>query len=172
MKSFQTICLVSAAFVLAAAPALAQDPGYRGWGPRVGLTMDPDQVHFGAHVDFGNLARHVRLQPNVEVGVGDNLTLVAVNFEGAYRFRSRWDSWTPYLGGGPGILFVGNDNNGLRDGSNTEIGLNLLGGIDRGLSNGSRFFIETKLGLVDAPDLKFTVGWTFPHGSARAVPGQ
>jgi len=67
---------------------------------------------------------------------------------------------------------VGNDNNGLRDGSNTEVGLNLLGGIDRGLSDGSRFFIETKLGLVDAPDVKFTVGWTFPHGSARSTPGE
>lgn len=76
---------------LSSTVAHASDPmsdvGFRGWGPRVGLTFSPDQVHFGAHLAFGNFARHVRLQPNIEVGVGDNLTLVAVNFEGVYRFR-------------------------------------------------------------------------------------
>jgi len=172
MKSLKRIGLASVLLIMSAGLASAQDTGYRGWGPRLGLTMDPDQVHFGAHVDFGNLARHVRFQPNVEVGVGDDLTLVALNFEGAYRFSSRWDSWTPYLGGGPGLNFVGNDNGGLRGGSHTDVGLNLLGGIDRGLHDGSRFFIETKLGLVDAPDVKFTVGWTFPHGSSRPIPGR
>jgi hypothetical protein len=27
--------------------------------------------------------------------------------------------------------------------------------------NSGYFFIEAKLGLIDAPDAKFTVGWTF-----------
>jgi opacity protein-like surface antigen len=152
--------------------------GWRGWGPRVGVTLDPDQIHFGAHVDFGNFAEHIRFQPNVEVGIGDNLTIVALNFEGAYRFSSRWDVWTPYAGGGLGINFVSFDNDHDHaegafaagpmhdvegDDSSTDIGLNLLGGIEKGLKNGHRFFLEGKLGLADSPDLKFTAGWTFFH---------
>lgn len=28
--------------------------GFRGWGSRVGLSLNPDHVHFGAHLDGGN----------------------------------------------------------------------------------------------------------------------
>jgi opacity protein-like surface antigen len=155
---------------LTAGSACAADPathvGYRGWGPRVGLTLDPDQIHVGAHMDFGNFARHVRFQPNVEVGFGDNLTLVTANFEAAYRFRQDWDVWSPYLGGGLGLNYVKFDNNhgGFGDDSSTDLGVNVLGGIERGLASGNRFFMEVKLGLVDeSPDVKMTVGWTFYH---------
>ena len=151
--------------------------GWRGWGPRVGLTFNPDQVHFGGHIDFGNFAEHIRLQPNVEIGFGDDLTLIALNFEGAYRFQSRWDVWTPYVGGGLGINLVSSNNDGVNpaenlaagvthteaDDSRTDLGLNLLGGIEKGLKNGSRFFLERKLGLADSPDFKITAGWTFFH---------
>lgn len=136
---------------------------YWGWGPRLGLTVNPDQFHFGAHVDFGNLANRLRFQPNFELGFGDNLTLGAANFEVNYRFGEKWDVWTPYLGGGVGILFLNYDNNGLADGSDTDFGASVLGGIEKGISGGDRFFMEAKLGLVDAPDLKLTVGWTFGH---------
>ncbi len=43
------------------------------------------------------------------------------------------------------------------------MGLNVLGGIEKGLSDGDRFFTEAKLGFADAPDFKLTVGWTFYH---------
>lgn len=177
MRKF--VLIVVLAFMI---PTVANaDPltkvGWRGWGPRVGLTIDPDQVHFGAHVDFGNFAEHIRFQPNIEVGIGDDLTIIALNFEGAYRFSSRWDVWTPYAGGGLGVNFVTIDghlhNNeelaaGIThgedgDGSSTDIGLNLLGGIEKGLKNGHRFFLEGKLGLADSPDFKATAGWTFFH---------
>lgn len=157
--------------LLTPAVSLAGEMGFRGWGPRVGVTLDPDQIHFGAHADFGHLAERIRFQPNVELGLGDGLTVLALNLEGVYRFRSRWDVWTPYLGSGFGVNFIGTDDDGLADGSTTEAGINVLGGIDRGLSNGSRFFLEAKVGLFDTPDFKFTVGWTFPHGSARPIPG-
>lgn len=147
--------------------AASADPntevGYNGWGPRVGLTIDPDQVHVGAHLDFGNFARRVRFQPNVEVGFGDDLMLAAFNFEAAYRFRENWDVWTPYLGGGLGLNYTKYDGPGARDDSNSDIGVNLLGGIERGLSSGSRFFTELKIGLVDSPDAKVAIGWTFYH---------
>jgi len=160
--------LATAVAVLAVVPALAfadpgTDVGFRGWGPRVGVTMAPDQIHFGVHADFGNFARRVRFQPNFELGFGDGLTFGALNAEAAYRFREKWDVWGPYLGGGIGANFTGSEDSGLRDGSETGMGLNVLGGIEKGLSDGDRFFTEAKLGFADSPDFKLTVGWTFYH---------
>ena len=166
-----TILALTSCLALAPGIAFAQDDasgkddlGFRGWGPRVGLTMDPDQVHVGAHMDYGVFGPRVRFQPNIEAGFGDNITLIAFNFEAAYRFRDRWDAWTPYLGGGIGLDWWNYDDNfpGNND-SDTDLGASILGGIERGLSNGNRFFVEAKLGLSDAPDAKFTVGWTFYH---------
>ena len=164
-KTFIGVLLLATAIstsVVRADPA--NKVGFRGWGPRVGLTIDPDQIHFGAHVDFGNFAEHIRFEPNLEVGVGDDLTVFAVNLDGHYRFASTWDVWTPYLGGGPGIFFVNVDSKGGNgDDSDTDLGVSVVGGVEKGLANGSRFFVESRLGLVDAPDWKFTAGWTFFH---------
>jgi hypothetical protein len=166
MKNARMI-LMAAALAVAFCPALAlagpdTDVGFRGWGPRVGLSLNPDQVHFGAHLDFGNFARHVRFQPNVELGFGDNVKLFTANAEAAYRFSSHWDVWTPYLGGGIGADIKSVDN-GKNNSSQTDLGVNLLGGIEKGLANGDRFFIEGKFSMNDVPDAKVTVGWTFYH---------
>ncbi len=140
----------------------ATKEGFRGWGPRVGLTSGPDQFHFGGHMDIGNFAEHVRIQPSLDIGFGDNATLFAINLDGQYRFASQWDVWTPYVGGGPGIYIISVDV-GDESISNTDTGLSAVGGIEKGLSNGSRFFLEARLGLFDAPDFKATAGWTFFH---------
>jgi hypothetical protein len=166
MKNTRTI-LIAAALAVVMGPALAladpyTDVGFRGWGPRVGLSVRPDQIHFGAHIDFGNFAEHIRFQPNLELGIGDNVKLFTLNAEAAYRFSSRWDVWTPYLGGGVGANIKSFDN-GNHNESQTDLGVNLLGGIEKGLSNGDRFFIEGKFSLNDVPDAKVTVGWTFYH---------
>jgi hypothetical protein len=159
--------LIAVALAAALGPVLAMagpdtDVGFRGWGPRVGLSINPDQIHFGAHLDFGNFARHVRFQPNVEMGFGDGVKLYTVNAEAAYRFSSTWDVWTPYLGGGLGANIESVDSKGHGD-SQTNLGVNLLGGIEKGLANGDRFFVEGKFSLNDVPDAKVTVGWTFYH---------
>lgn len=151
---------------LAAAPASGDpysDVGFRGWGPRIGLSSGPDQVHFGAHLDYGHFSRHVRFQPNLELGLSDNLSLLALNAEAAYRFSTEWEVWTPYLGGGVGVNIKNWDNGHNNNDSQTDLGVNLLGGIDKGLDNGDRFFVEAKVSLNDVPDLKVTVGWTFYH---------
>jgi hypothetical protein len=133
--------------------------GYRGWGPRVGLSLGPDQFVFGAHMDFGSFAEHFRLQPNVEIGVGDGRPFTAVNVETSYRFANTWGAWSPYAGGGLGIDMVGGEEG--RGAAGADLGASAVGGIEEALSNGERFFMETKIGLADAPDIKFMVGWTF-----------
>ncbi len=151
--------------VLIPALALADaytDVGFRGWGPRIGLSVNPDQVHFGGHLDFGQFAKHIRFQPNVELGFGDDIDLFTVNAEAAYRFSQQWDVWSPYLGGGLGANIKRYNNNVDRD-TETDLGVNVLGGIEKGLSSGDRFFVEGKFSLNDVPDVKVTVGWTFYH---------
>ena len=160
--AFLVAVLVAGLGQVSARAESSSDVGYRGWGPRVGLSDDPDQIHFGVHLDYGNFAQHVRFQPNVELGLSDHLKLWAINAEAAYRFSENWDVWTPYLGGGLGanIKNYGYDHG---NGSDTDLGVNLLGGIEKGLDNGDRFFIEAKVSLNDVPDLKVTFGWTFYH---------
>jgi hypothetical protein len=166
MKSTRMILIAAVLGVaLGSAPALAgpeTDIGFRGWGPRVGVSLNPDQVHFGAHLDFGQFANHIRFQPNLELGFGDDVKLFTANAEAAYRFSAQWNVWSPYLGGGVGAniksVDVGNDTK-----THTDLGVNLLGGIEKGLANGDRFFIEGKFSLNDVPDAKVTVGWTFYH---------
>jgi hypothetical protein len=156
------IIMISLAAAVSAPARATDEVGFRGMGPRLGVSVNPDQVFIGLHADYGHFAEHIRLQPNLEVGVSNHLTLIAVNAEAAYRFAQSWDVWTPYLGGGLGLFIYSHDrSHGHGHRTDTDLGLNILGGIDRGLANGNRFFLEAKFGLADAPDAKFTVGWTF-----------
>ncbi len=130
-------------------PARAQQgPGVRG-----GVSIDPDQFYVGAHYVTAPLVDRLRFQPNLEVGVGDDLKVVAINFEFAYYLPAGRD-WQLYVGGGPAVNIVDSD---ARDDADTEGGFNVLFGVRerRGL------FFELKVGAVDSPDLKFGVGFTF-----------
>jgi hypothetical protein len=154
VASLLIILAVSCPALMAARPI-----GVHGLGPRVGFTVNPDQFQVGGQIDFGDLADNLMILPNLEIGFGDDLTLFSPSFELDYRFRSDWSKWTPYLGGGVGPIFY--STKGRHGGSN--LGLYLQGGIARKLASNQQghFFVEVKLGLEDAPDAKFTVGWTF-----------
>ena len=132
------------------------------WGVRGGITSNPDQVHVGVHVNGGELFTDGWFIPNLEVGFGDHLTLVALNPELVYKFSKRGTSdWGFYVGGGLGVNFYNFDNNVPGDDSETRVGLNFLGGMSRKLSAGNDFFLELKLGAQDSPDTKVTAGFTF-----------
>jgi hypothetical protein len=154
--------LIAAASLLLA-PAVGNAAG---WGLRGGVTFDPDQVHVGAHVNAGELFDNGYFLPNVEIGFGDHLTLIALNPELVYRFDHRTRSrWGFYVGGGLGINITSWDDGHGRfdhnDNSDTDLGLNLLGGMLHPLASGNEFFFELKLGVADSPDAKITVGITF-----------
>jgi len=137
--------LLASLFVFTGSAA-AQDAGLRG-----GISVDPDQFYFGGHVETSPLVDRLRFRPNVEVGFGDDLTLVTANMEFVYKFPNR-SGWGLYAGGGPALNVYMFD-----DDTNTEAGLNFLVGVEqsRGL------FFEFKVGAIDSPDFKFGVGWTF-----------
>ena len=140
--------LLTTVLCLAATGASAGDIGLRA-----GLTSGPDQFHIGAHTDLGTVLPPLRLVPNVEIGFGDNLTLVSLNGDFIYDFAG-----SPFGAGGEIAMQFWNFDGG---GSDTELGLSALGNYRLGLSNGKTLLLEIKIGLMDAPDFKATVGYTF-----------
>ena len=142
--------VLSAAFW--AAPAAAQNLKY---GVRAGVSAEPEQFFFGGHVETKPLLDHLTFKPSVEVGIGDNATLVALNVEFAYHIPIEKQPFGLYIGGGPAAnvfsIDAGSDNaDGVRGGFNFFVGLEHTKGL----------FLELKVGAGDSPSVKFTVGYT------------
>lgn len=144
--------VVLVAGLMAALPSVAEA---QGPGVRAGVSTGPDQVYVGGHYESGALADRLHFKPNAEIGVGDDLTTVALNFEFVYKVPID-GPWSFYAGGGPAINIYSFDT-GFDDESETEGGLNFLVGLEttRGL------FFEAKFGAIDSPDFKFGVGYTW-----------
>lgn len=165
-KSMIAACLI--AFAATAALAAEGDGetgvGFRGWGPRVGLSSDADQALVGAQFDLGEFIPNLRWQPSVELGYGDDKASFYGNFMVSYYFPVK-AAVTPYAGGQvTAWLFDQNgpDNHeGFDDGFNAEIGLYAIGGIETKLKGGSRFLAEVQVGVGDVPDIRLLAGWTF-----------
>jgi hypothetical protein len=134
--------------VFSSVPALAQDGGIRG-----GISVDPDQFYFGGHLETSPLIKHLTFRPNIELGLGDDVTLLAANMEFVYKFTTQ-SPWTVYTGGGPALnIFMREDVD-----SDTDAGFNILVGVEQAKG----LFFEFKIGVIDSsPDFKFGVGWTF-----------
>ena len=133
--------------IFSSTAALAQDGGIRG-----GISVDPDQFYFGGHLETSPLVDRLYFRPNVEVGIGDDLVLIAANMEFVYKFTNR-RPWNLYAGAGPALnIFMPDEGD-----SDTDAGFNILVGAEssRGL------FFEFKIGAIDSPDFKFGVGYTW-----------
>jgi hypothetical protein len=134
------------AAVAAPAPAAAQTTGVRA-----GISLNPDQFYFGGHLETAPLVDRVRFRPNVEIGLGDDVTVVSVNLELVYFFPSR-QRWSLYAGAGPALNIIDT----ARD-TEPEGGFNVvIGGAHAG-----GLFVEFKVGAVGSPDAKFGVGYSF-----------
>jgi len=144
-----------------AVPAVeAQDGiGVRRFGVRGGLTVDPDQVHLGLHVNAGQFAPKVRFQPSFEVGFGSDRVVGTFNVDALYTFDPR--PWVPYLGGGLAVSLKYRDSaRGDGDGDfAVGAGLNLVGGFEWG--EAGKYLLEARVGVGDIPDFKLTVGLNF-----------
>lgn len=148
--------LVVAALGCMALLPLAHAPAHAfALGPRVGLTADPDQLHMGLHMHVGDMTPRVSFEPSADLGLGSDVEMLSFNFDIRYRFSIRNSSWSPYAGAGPALHWVSSDSN-----DNSEVGLGIFGGMQTRLTS-STFFTEMRLGVVDSPDIKFTVGWKF-----------
>lgn len=145
-RFLKAIVLPALLTAVVVAPAQAQ-----GIGGRAGVSGDPDQFYFGVHGEAGPLADVIMFRPNMEIGVGNSLTLVAFNLEFVYRVPLKSSPWRLYAGGGPALNLA--RTNGNTDGGG---GLNVLVGVE----HRDGLFFEFKVGAMDSPSVKFAVGYT------------
>jgi hypothetical protein len=138
--------LAALALVVLPSAAAAQGPGVRA-----GASVDPDQFYVGGHYETQPLVERLHFRPNVELGFGDDVTAVGMNFEFVYKVPVE-GPWSLYAGGGPALNIYS-----VNEDSFTDAGLNFLFGVET--SQG--LFFELKLGAIDSPDLKFGVGYTW-----------
>jgi len=147
------LLLVAAAFAVSAGSAQAETT----WGPRAGMSFNPDQIALGAHVQLP-LATNFYIVPNADVAFGDDAFTISLNGDVAYRFQSE-SSVRPYLGAGFSYFNFDVDTEGPGDSSFSEAGVSVLGGVWLNASGSTPFFIEGKLFLSDQlPDFKVMAG--------------
>lgn len=130
-------------------------------GPRIGFSTDPGQVLVGGQLVLGDAAPNLDFVPNVDLGFGDDATVISLNGDFHYRFQIQGARWQPYAGAGIALNFVSVDNGIGNNASDTFAGGSIIVGADVPTQSGSRFFTELKLGLDDTADLKMLAGWNF-----------
>lgn len=147
------VALLSLAFV---APSRAEtSTGFRG-----GFSSNPDQLLLGGQLNFSPVSHHVYIVPSAEAGFGDDAFTISVNGDVQYRFDVQ-DKVRPYAGGGLTLYYINLDNT-LGGGSDTNLGVTVLGGIFFGKDSGHPMFAEAKAGLTEkVPDWKFIFGINF-----------
>ncbi|HET7498014.1 MAG TPA: outer membrane beta-barrel protein [Candidatus Eisenbacteria bacterium] len=153
--------------------------GFKGMGARIGL-VDPEgassTVDLGVHVDAGEFARNIHLQPIVEYwSVGQDVTILSSTYSvnskdfsvGAdinIDFPLQDSRVTPYAGGGLGLHWLKetNDAPGGAEFSDTKLGLNLQGGVRTDAMPNLALFGELRYNFVsDANQLKILGGFTY-----------
>jgi hypothetical protein len=156
LKYFQPVLVLTLMVITAFHASSAWAQG--GAGVRVGASLDPDQFYLGGHLEAGPLIERLWFRPNLEIGIGDNRTVVAFNGEFTYWIPLERNEWSAYVGAGPALNLInfdedspGGDDTDAEGGFNILLGLGHIGGL----------FTELKVGALRSPDLKFGVGFTF-----------
>jgi len=152
LRSFSLLVIAVLMGFFFAGSANAQE----GVGIRAGVSAKPEQFYFGGHAAFGPVVDKLWFRPNIEIGVGNSITLIALNAEFTYWVPLRKDPWNVYLGGGPAANIF---TSGPVGGRSTDVrpGFNFLAGI----AQRSGLFSEIKIGAIDSPSFKFGIGYTF-----------
>jgi hypothetical protein len=117
--------------------------------------------------NFGEFAPRLRFQPNFEIGLGDDYTIISVTTPVHYRFKVNANC-VPYAGGGVTLAFVDHDlDNGPND-RDFEIAAKAVGGIEWPLQGSKQFFLELNIGVGDIQDAEVLAGWMF--GAPESAP--
>jgi hypothetical protein len=155
MKTFArgaAVYLAAAVLVLVAGNASAQTTT---WGPRAGMSFDPDQIVLGAHVQLP-IATSLYIVPSADLAFGDDAFTIGLHGDLAYRFATE-GSVKPYVGGGFSYYSFDPDQEGAE--SVSETGVGALGGVWLNANGSTPFFVEGKLYFSDPmPDFKVMAG--------------
>jgi hypothetical protein len=140
----------------------------RRWrlGVRAGAAFDPELFSFGVQSQIGPIFHpRVLFRPNAEFAFGEVTDLIALNYEVIYRFSAanRRGNWTPYVGGGPAMIFIHQNFQSGRQidfgNFDYQTGLNVLAGMQS--RRGTFVELKTSLYSGPAPKLRVIVGYNF-----------
>lgn len=161
-RSIRVLALVALLSGLAAPSAGALDSA----GVRAGLRFDPDQILLGTQGGLFDLTPDVRVRATGTLGFGDHVTIIDLTAEVQYVARSAplAERTYFYVGAGPDLantwFDVGGDTRG-----DTDLGLALLGGVEREIGLPASLFGEFRLHVHDADEwFELHVGVDFPLG--------
>ena len=149
-RVFVSCCALMLFGVLLVSPAVAQD-----YGARLGVSGGPNQFYFGGHVESSPIIEELVFRPNIEIGFGDDRTIVGLNGEFVWPFELD-QGGSVYAGLGPAINIIARTSGQSND-TSVDPGLNFLVGyeFDQG------YFAEIKVGVIDSPEFKFGFGYTW-----------
>lgn len=169
----KTMAIMSAALMISAGSAFAQysdnnfsRPQETSFGPRVGFSVDPDQIVIGPSLVVGPLMEYVYFAPSLDFGFGDDMTAIAVNPDLRLRLFSPYDSrWVFFVGAGPTIAILSPEGGD----SDTEVGLSLTTGIKFPFGMRNYGDLEARIGLGDIPEVKVMFGLMFGSSYERST---
>jgi opacity protein-like surface antigen len=128
-------------------------------GPRVGYEIDDlNDLFVGADVRLDVATLPVIINPTLDYYFvdADNVNLFQLSINALYTFGINNAVFTPYAGAGVGITRVSVDSE-FGDASNTDVGLNIVGGAEFGFGN-LRPFVQAQLTLDGENDLTTIAG--------------
>jgi hypothetical protein len=142
---------IGAILFLSPNEAAAQGIGFHG-----GVTVDPDQAHFGTFLETNALVDRLHFRPGITAGFGEHVLLATVDFIFVYRFPLGTSGWSLYQGSGP-VLVIYKFDEKYFGVTQTD----LRGGLDVlfGVSHDSGFFTEIRVGAADSPNLRAGAGF-------------
>lgn len=108
--------LLAATFTtLVSSAAFAQGVGFQG-----GMTINPEQVYVGTHVELPLGSDQIVLRPAIDGGFGSGLRVAAIGAEIQYRIELGNSGWRLSQGFGPGV-YVARFASGFADEEATEV---------------------------------------------------
>jgi hypothetical protein len=125
-------------------------------GLRAGYNFDLEEPAIGGHFTVP-IVRRLDFYPSLDVFLPDAGTRMLFNGDLKYRFSTP-SAWEPYLGGGLNMFY-----RSVNGSSATDVGGNLLGGIETRVGNVHPFF-EGRLVLQDDASFQLAGGLNITIG--------
>ncbi len=158
MKFAIILLFVAAGICIIAGAAHSQSTdsdAAKGFGLRTGYGTNPDQFVIGAQAVLGKTLGFMRFAPSIDAGFGDDLSSYLLNAD--FRLLSFSPPGSPaglYAGTGASIAVYDFSN----DGSDTEVGLNVIGGLTLPMGQKNEYNLEVRFGFGDMPELRVLFG--------------
>ena len=141
--------------LLAPSASYAQGIGFQG-----GMTVNPEQIYVGTHLELPLGSDQLVLRPAIDGGFGNDLRVAAIGAEIQYRLALGNSGWRLSQGFGPSV-YVARFASSLQDEDVTDVSGAWTYAF--GLVNEGGFFVEFKGGGsrgVAIPMLRIGAGFT------------